>query len=463
MKQYDSFIFDSYAFDAEEGTVELCYSLEDEVQFTETLKFPTGGMQLRNLSEELLDRALFALHLIGGVSYFKTCCPKTIEIHSGKLTQAQAEFWNEVYESGLGEFFYRNSIDFRGLVNFPAEAKEPLNPLPFSPLPEERVLIPIGGGKDSIVTLELCKEARIPSTLLRIGDHPLIQNLARTADVPLMTIERTLSPNLFDLNLQGALNGHVPITAYISCLSFVSALLYGFRAVIMSNERSASAGSLLYYGKEINHQWSKSLAFERMFQQYLASFLTPDLQYFSLLRPLSELAIAQLFSEYPKYFPCTTSCNTNWKILPQERGGAMKSSSEARCTSWCGMCPKCTFAFALYAASLPKEDVLRIFGKNLFEDSALIPLYRKLLALEGFKPFECVGTPEETQAAFLMARERGEFNDTLIMQMFFREALPHTRDSQELIRTVLTPSVEHAIPPTFSTVLPSTTPAYAHS
>lgn len=65
------------------------------------------------------EAALFALHLAGGTSYYKTCCPKEIEVQSGKLNADQAAFWNTVYERGLGEFFYQNQIDFRKLIQFP--------------------------------------------------------------------------------------------------------------------------------------------------------------------------------------------------------------------------------------------------------------------------------------------------------------------------------------------------------
>ncbi|MBI2524056.1 endonuclease domain-containing protein, partial [Candidatus Peregrinibacteria bacterium] len=339
---------------------------------------------------------------------------------------------------------------------FPFSAKEPPAILPFAPT-GERVLVPMGGGKDSVVTLELLRHSGLHCTMLRMGPHPLIKKLAQKTDLPLLQIERTLSPALFTINAEGALNGHVPITAYLSILAIVVALLYEFRTVVMSNERSANVGSLLFHGKEVNHQWSKSLAFEHLFQEYLRTFITPDLQYFSLLRPWSELRIAHAFSHFPQYFDCTSSCNANWKITKQsllrESGGAMKRLSEAKSASWCGQCPKCAFTFALYAAFLPKEKVLQIFQKNLFEDQALLQTYMALLGIEGVKPFECVGTPEETKAAFLLARERGEFNDTPAMQLFFERELPHITDTTKNIQAALDPTVDHAIPPAYSTVL----------
>ncbi|MFA6522850.1 MAG: hypothetical protein WCS85_00565 [Candidatus Peribacteraceae bacterium] len=449
MQQYSSFTFDSYAFDPETGTISLRYSLDDDVRFEETIILPQPESRVTN--PDSLGRALRALHLIGGISYYKTCLPKTIEVRTGVLTEEEATFWNTVYEKGLGEFFFRNDIDFRGLIRFPS-SQQPPNQLTSKPANEQtgnqqpttnRILVPIGGGKDSIVTAELLKKAGFSVTLLRIGAHPLIEQEAKIAGLPLLAVTRKLPPVLFRLNEEGALNGHVPITAYLSFLSVVIAELYGFDAVVMSNERSASVGNVSLHGMEVNHQWSKSLEFERLFRSYVAESIGSGVEYFSLLRPLSELAIAQRFTKLPQYFGCTTSCNTNWKIVP-------KSKSR---TLWCGSCPKCAFVFTLLAAFLPKETLLTMFGKNLYEDAKLLPLYRQLLGLEGMKPFECVGTPEETAAAFMLARERKEFAGTPVMKLFEEGVLPGIKNGKKLIASLLEPAPDHCLPPTFKPLI----------
>lgn len=451
MKQYEAFIFDSYAFFPETGIIELKYKLDDEVEFMETVQLPPESVQAyAQYDAATLDRALFALHLIGGISYYKTHCPKQIDVRSGNLNRAQAGFWNEVYESGLGEFFYVNNIDFRGLVQFPISEEVPNRadlPTPGGNLREDHVLVPVGGGKDSVVTVELLRAAGIHATLFRMNEHPLIERLAGELMLPMITVKRSLSPTLFLMNQQGALNGHVPITGYLSFLTTVLAVLYGFGSVVMSNERSANIGSLMFYGKEINHQWSKGLRFERLLQDYLKSSIHPQLQHFSLLRPLSELSIVRIFVDLPHYLELTTSCNTNWKILGEKEATP----------KWCGTCPKCAFIFALLSAFVPKDHLVSVIGKNLFEDEELLPLYRELLGLEGFKPFECVGTPEETQAAFLLARAKGDYQDTPVMQMFLRDSLPHIADAQSVINAVTSASPDHAIPGGFSTVLPRMT------
>ncbi len=404
MKAYETFIFDSYEYNPDIGEIRLRYTLDDDISFTEILQVPKGTYG-KNIEE--LDSALFALHLAGGASYFKTCCPKNIEVRSGNLNKEQADFWDTVYENGLGEFFYKNEIDFRGLIHFPVASAPSPSPSPVSVEGSSgRTLVPIGGGKDSIVTIEnLRKDETKNITLLRMGSHPLIDECVSVSGLPCITITRKLPRKLFEMNEQGALNGHVPITAFLSALSVFIAKQQGFDEIAMSNEKSANEGNIEYLGKEINHQWSKSEEFETMFTKYIQNYIDPNLKYFSALRNKTELEIAEDFAMLPQYFHCVTSCNKNWKVA-----GKMQEER------WCGTCPKCTFVFALMAAHLKKDAVLRIFEKNIFEDASTIPLFKQLLGTEGFKPFECVGTPEETQQAFGMIRDRGEFDETPVLK-----------------------------------------------
>src|SRR6202050_500974 len=342
MPHYERFIFESFELDSTNRRILLRYSLDGTINFEETVQLP-DGLAL-NAGHPDLPSALLALHLAGGASYYKTWCPRTIEIKSGRLNAGQAAFWNTLYTHGLGEFFYRNRLDFHGLINFPTETP--------------------GEGT---------------------GNHPT-QSPGPADSTPqhLIVPGRTLDPKLFELNEAGAYNGHVPITAYISFLSIVVALLAGFDGVVFSSERSSSYGNVDYLGMEINHQWSKTQVAETLVRNYISRFITGKVAYLNLVRPLSELHIAKLFAKYPQYFPVATSCNRNWLL----------SARDEHAGHWCGTCPKCAFTFALLAAWLPEPTVTKIFGHNLFEDTGLRPLYRELWGLEGFKPFECVGTPE---------------------------------------------------------------------
>lgn len=462
MRQYSTFHFSSYSWNHHAGKITLKYSLDNEIFFEETILLPEPVSDERLKEKEWeIERLLFALHLIGGVSYYKTCLPKTMKIESGGLSRAQAKFWNLVYEKGLGEFFYKNDIDFRGLVNFPAdlveEEKPPAIRKKIVVKPISRILVPIGGGKDSMVTVELLRKLSANLTLLRLEPHPLIDELSHVAGLPMLTVRRTLSPPLFELNKEGALNGHVPITAYLSILSALLAVLYDFDAVAMSNEKSANIGNIEYKGQFVNHQWSKSAEFERSFRKYLEN-AGIAVEYFSALRPYSELKIAELFSKLPQYFEHTTSCNKNWKILKSDERLAMSDEHEmnvsdsklkaqsSKPSRWCGKCPKCAFVFAILAAFLDRAALVSVFGSNFFENKALLPLFRELLGLENFKPFECVGTPEETKAAFVLAHRRGDLKGTTAMTMFEKEVLPGIKNPDTLIAEALKPDTEHFIP-----------------
>ncbi|HRN71069.1 MAG TPA: endonuclease domain-containing protein, partial [Candidatus Woesebacteria bacterium] len=183
--------------------------------------------------------------------------------------------------------------------------------------------------------------------------------------------------------------------------------------MVVSNERSANYGNTEYLGETINHQWSKTAEFEVLFQNYVKKYITPDITYFSLLRSYSEYKITQLFAEYPSYFGIFSSCNKNYAIhtdLPH--------------TKWCGACPKCAFVFIMLAAFISKEKVLSIFGQNLLEKESLLLTYKELLGIEGVKPFECVGTPEEVLLAFYKTYTKGEYNNSIVMKMFESEVLP---------------------------------------
>lgn len=441
MKQYQTFIFDGIGFDETRRAIELYYSLDNEVDFTETIILPVN-VPLRGIREPDVQRALRALHIIGGISYFKTCLPKEIKIMEGGLTQTQAEFWTTVYQSGLGEFFYKNKIDPKGVVNFPHGEQKAVDIQP-SEKKKPKLLVPIGGGKDSLVTIELLKKGGYDMTLLRMGHHPYINDMALKAGLPLITVDRHLSDALFKLNADGALNGHVPITAYLSCLSVVIALLTDHTHVVMSSERSADEGNVKMDDMDVNHQWSKSVAFEKMFTDFIKTSVTADVSVFSLLRPLSELQIAKFLSSFERYLPLFTSCNKNWSI---KKGVTHQGR-------WCCQCPKCAFAFLLFAAFLKPETLTQIFGKNLFEDASLLPLFGELLGIEGHKPFECVGTAREVSAAFLLAQETGAWDNTAAMKMFVKDALPHISDPKAVISESLTSAPMDSVPLVFRALL----------
>jgi UDP-N-acetyl-alpha-D-muramoyl-L-alanyl-L-glutamate epimerase len=438
MTTFARFVFGSYALDPEARQIKLNYGFDDSLHFTETIDLPKD-LPIVNPDSPDVQRALLGLHLAGGASYFKAYCPPVIEVNSGKLNAKQATFWNEFYTKGLGEFFYQNKIDYHGLINFPVHSDAP-DPIEANDLPTpQKALVPFGGGKDSQVTVELLKKRGIDITLFRMKGHHFITELAELNGLPLLEVNRTLDPQLFELNKQGVLNGHVPITGYVTFLTLTAALLYGFDSLFFSNERSSDYGNIEYLGMEVNHQWSKSNEAELMMTSYIESFVTRRSRYLNALRPLSELAVAKLFVREPKYFGHITSCNQNWLWNKLD-----ENPDQPR---WCGECDKCAFVFALFAAYLPMDDVVEIFGgKNVFDNPARLPQYRQLWGAEDFKPFQCVGTPEETKAALYLATRSQDYASTAAGQEFIEKVLPGIADPETLVKEQLAPDYRD-VPP----------------
>lgn len=438
-----TFTFTSYTFDPETGRVVLDYNL-DGTELRETITIPMDGADVSAIPQDDLDRALFSLHLMVGIGYWKAYCPKNIVIESGELTRTQAHFWNMIYTKGLGEFYYRNEIDFRDQVHFPynKELEEPEIHGPSEH--DEGVLVPFGGGKDSVVTAELLRSANIPVTLFSIQAAGPIRDTVKVFDAPHVVVERELDPAILNPESeirQSGFNGHVPISAIWSMITVVTALIHGATDVTFSWERSASEGNLEYLGIEVNHQWSKSIEFERSLQAYLETFVTKHTRVFSLVRPLSEFHLVKLFAQHPQYFPAFSSCNRNF---------TQAAIKEETPTFWCGQCPKCAFIFNQLAAFLPHDEVVKIVGTDMYSNTELLDLYRELLGIQGNKPFECVGEAKEVSAAFELAYRRGDANETPVMQLYVDEVRPTIPNHDDVIEELLTPATEHAVPKTFT-------------
>jgi hypothetical protein len=268
--------------------------------------------------------------------------------------------------------------------------------------------------------------------------HQFITELAELNHLPLLEVGRSLDTQLFELNKQGALNGHVPITGYVTFLTLTVGLLYGFDSIFFSNERSSDYGNIEYLGMQVNHQWSKSNEAELMITNYIEQYVTHQTRYLNALRPLSELHIAKIFTREPKYFAHVTSCNKNWLWQKLD-----ENPDQGR---WCGECDKCTFVFAMFAAFLPLDTLQDMFKKNLFDDETLLSSYRQLWGIEEFKPFECVGTPEEAKAALYLATRRDEYANTVVGREFIEKILPTMSDPEALVKESLTPDYSDVSP-----------------
>jgi len=415
-----------------------------ERSFTETVQFP-GAPNPDDFSpprKAAFARALQILHVIAGVSYFKaTNAPKVEFAEPGQVDAALAELANAVYTHGLAEFCYQNQTEVR--ASFIADAPI-LPPAPALAL-EVRALVAIGGGKDSLVSIEALKKGDIPACAVWIGNSELIAGAAKASGLAALNIKRSVSPALFILNSEGALNGHVPVTAINSAILLVAAVLYGYQHIVFSNEASANAATLMHQGKAVNHQWSKSAAFEHAFARLVHDSVASNMQYFSLLRPYRELAITGKFAKFQQYDPVFSSCNRNFKIL-----GAKPASR------WCGQCPKCHFVFLALAPFVPKPRLLAIFGRNLLDELALAPNFDALIEWQGaHKPFECVGEAQESTAAFVALSARADWQEDALVQRFALEIRPHLLDDLATLSELCLPDSQVTLPAAFANLVES--------
>ena len=397
--QYKQFIFESYDFS--DSDLSLKYSFDGEVHFEEVISF---GFEYSEYSPEALDRAFFILWLLAGVSYYKSDLPVEIVFRDAelKISKEQATFVSKTWLNGLGEFFLTNNIDFRGLCDFSQMVGETEVVEPVNLKLNEKCLVPVGGGKDSLVTTELLKSAGVEFETFTVGEYPFLDEMVAKIGQEHVMVKRKIGPELIRLNKEGGYNGHVPISSIWAMIGACTALLRSDKYVVLSNEASANEGNTELLGMSINHQYSKSLEFEKDLQSYLRTYVATGVEYFSLLRPLSEVQIIQIFVDkcWEDYKSIFTSCNRNFTM-----------TNDSKNVKWCGECDKCAFVAVLLAAFVPRDELVTMFGKDIFNDESLVKTFEELSGVSGHKPFECVGTPEEVNWALREAVKTGEYDD----------------------------------------------------
>jgi UDP-N-acetyl-alpha-D-muramoyl-L-alanyl-L-glutamate epimerase len=433
---FDPTAFQAFRFLArdldEDGRATLRYGLDDEVEFVETFELPLSR-PVQDADRETVGGLLSLLHWVAGVSYFKTAAPPTVSCDSGAPPAATAALLEALYSEGLGEFAFVNALPRLPRPGFPAQDAPAPGPTP-DRLQAHRVLVPVGGGKDSAVAIETMRHSGSELELFSIGDAPPIARTAAVAELPRLIAHRRLDPTLGELNRSGALNGHVPVTAIVSCVALLTAALNGFDTVAMANERSASSGNLVWDGVEINHQYSKSLAAERLLRAAVAE-LAPSLELFSILRPASELAIARAFARMERYHPAFTSCNAIFRLDPA-----------LRAASWCCDCPKCRFVFLALAPFSEPAHLREVFGRDLLDAADQFEGFALLTATGGDKPFECVGEEQESLAAIRMLAGDPRWRDHRVIQRLVAEVLPQHPPSEGALAATMALSDEHAVP-----------------
>ena len=404
-KQYTVFIYEAHHWKIKGQKMYLEFSFQvGKITFNpkSNIKFPKG-INLDRLSKkqkDLIENLVFQIGMVEMISYWKATCSPEILIQAYKLGAAQQRWWKKLFYNGLGEFLYLNKIktNENDLVKFRfdggnglAAANEKLALIEGIKSNAKGVIIPIGGGKDSLATVEVLKKHRGKKYFLLMNPTRAAKDSIKLAADKLteqkIIIERKIDRRLLDLNAKGYLNGHTPFSAMLAFYCSLSAVVTGAKYSVLSNESSANEPTIL--GTNINHQYSKSYEFEKDFNRYLDKYVSKDVEYLSLLRPLNELQIVGIFSSNQKNFKIFKSCNV----------GSKKDE-------WCCNCSKCLFVFILLSARIGIEKCTKIFGENLFENKSLRKTFVELIGRSKTKPFECIGTIDEVNVALTMLHQQ---------------------------------------------------------
>lgn len=387
-ERYPVFTFEDFTIRKSETYIEVEYHFiqSDSIEFKPNFKLNLNGLKnLHNSKKKfLIEGIAFYIGMVELISYWKACASPKVIIKCAKLDERQIQFFKEIYFHGLGEYFYLNKISTtkNNFLEIESTGDKIYSPVDLEL--SSKNLIPVGGGKDSITTIELLKEEKENSLLFIVNPRGATLGSAKIAGMEqsTITIDRKIDPKLLELNSKGYLNGHTPFSALLAFQGVFAAIIYGCKNIILSNEDSSSEGNTFFNDEEINHQWSKSFAAEKLLNTFFKEYINDQIEYFSILRPFFEIKIGRFFSRQKKYLKIFRSCNRGSKT-----------------NSWCGECPKCLFVFIILSPFLKEDELIGIFNKNLFDNNELESVFEALLDPDKVKPFECVGTKREVFTA----------------------------------------------------------------
>ena len=406
-EQFKCFTFFKQEVNLKDGELSMTFhfSLDERYFFHPTMTIPARRFyRWDSIPMEQLEVLAFHIGMVELVSYWKIACPKTVVVKPFDLKLCQKKWWRHLYYNGLGEFRYLNSIDCSEQDLMRIESGTDREMVSVNMPLEERAMIPVGGGKDSVVTLEMLR-GEMPVIPLIVNPRGATEECVKAAGYTMddvAVVNRTLDPTMLQLNKEGYLNGHTPFSALLAFVSLLLSVGTGSKYIALSNESSANESTVP--GTNINHQYSKSIEFERDFREYVALHLNKEIQYFSFLRPLNEMQIASFFSQCKAYHEVFKSCNAGSKT-----------------DSWCGKCPKCLFTWIILSPFMPRERLAEIFGKDLMKDPELKPIFEELNGTSAVKPFECVGTVEEVRACVEAAEQGNRTQVETILKRFNEE------------------------------------------
>ncbi len=388
-EKYQIFSFEGFDYHINGNSIHVIFRFSVDNTFFFKPKTTFFLKSCTHINNEDIKILLFHVGMVELISYWKAFCTKKVLIKPFLLDNTQIQWWKKLYFQGLGEFFWLNSIhaDPKEFMEIQCESENALKPVECCFSENDTHIVPVGGGKDSVVSLEFLKSADYTVKPMLVNPRKAMTDSVEAAEIPIsdcFIIERTIDPLLLKLNDQGYLNGHTPFSSLLAFHSLIVSCATGISNVALSNESSANEATVP--GTNINHQYSKSFEFESDFKSYVHQYLHPQMNYFSILRPLSELQIAHVFSRFDKYHHLFRSCNTGSKQ-----------------NIWCGQCSKCLFTAIIMLPFMGPKKVNIIFGYDIFNNEKLLHVFDQLIGKAEVKPFECVGTPDEINLALSFA------------------------------------------------------------
>ncbi len=430
--EYPFFSYDSYEIKQinDQLHIRFCFNLSDKYYFYPKMIFPSKP-PISPSGFNIIKNLVFHIGMIEVISYWKAACSPKLLIKTHSLSREQINWWKKLYFNGLGEFFYLNAIHTDESSFMQIEANEGSELKTFNTKLEDNILVPVGGGKDSVVSLEFLKQSGKKIIPYQVNQNPSRNKSIENAGFVLeesIEVKRNIHPKLLELNEKGFLNGHTPFSALLAFSSLLAAFLNNSKHIALSNESSASESTVP--DTKINHQYSKSVEFETDFREYVAEFISPDFNYFSFLRPLNELQIAKLFSKFEHHFKDFRSCNVGSKN-----------------NSWCGRCPKCLFTYIILSPFLEEENLQQIFGKNLLEDESLKSTLDELSGQAAVKPFECVGTIDDVNIALQLKLKKHAHQKLPALLDYYKNKMANPTIPAEKIKQHLTNlEAKHFVP-----------------
>lgn len=392
MKQCNEFIFAGYSYDKQSGVAEFNYSFDNERWFKETVSFEPSD----NYNQAVLGRALFTAYIIAGISYYKCFPTAHVRLRRGSFSKDEAYFFSTVYRDGLSQFVYENQLEPETIARF--EGDHSKRPLQYE---GSGTVVLQSGGKDSLLLAELLLQKSHDFTVEYMKQSKSYPSVIDEVGAPVSTFTRTLDKGALALAAEdGALNGHVPVTYIVLAYSLVDAILKN-KSTLLAAIGQEGEEPHVYIGQyAIRHQWAKTWRAEQLFSDFVHRSLATSVNVGSPLRGYSELKIAELFTDHcwAKYGNAFSSCN---------RANYMQGHNNTQ-LQWCADCPKCANSFLLFAAFLEPEQLVSLFGGDLFADSELTETFMGLLGVNGvMKPFECVGEVSELRSAYWLAQHNG--------------------------------------------------------